>query len=282
MRKFIRQTALAVGLIAIASVARAESPSTSAINPTPVAPNGVIAGSYPAGETETSYYFAVDLKPGELATQTSFLGRPTRDKYLEFDLKDPKGKLLGYYSIMSGLDANQEATRVFPIDASGRYLIVLKTKGPETTSFQVALGGSAFVNREGAAPANERTSQSFLAPTPLPKDGVVAGSFPGGEKKITYYYFAADLKPGDLMTQISFAGRAYAPKLLELALLDAKGRPSINANYYIMSEIDAKSERTRTFPVDSAGRYILRVAVSGAEGTAFKVEFGGSAFQLMN
>ena len=72
MRKFL-QTALVVGLIAAASVARAESPSTSAINPTPVAPNGVIAGSYPAGEIETSYYFAVDLKPGDLATQTSFL-----------------------------------------------------------------------------------------------------------------------------------------------------------------------------------------------------------------
>jgi len=49
-----------------------------------------------------------------------------------------------------------------------------------------------------------------------------------------------------------------------------------------MSEIDAKSERTRAFPIDSTGRYILRVGVSGAEGTAFKVEFGGSAFQLMN
>src|SRR5215831_12337854 len=96
MRKFICRTALVVGLIAAASVARAESPSTSAINPTPVAPSGVITGSYPAGETETSYYFAVDLQPGELATQTFFLGRPTRDKYLEFDLKDPKGKLLGY------------------------------------------------------------------------------------------------------------------------------------------------------------------------------------------
>jgi opacity protein-like surface antigen len=282
MRKFVCRTALVVGLIAAASVARAESPSTSAINPTPVAPNGVITGSYPAGETETSYYFAVDLKPGDLATQTSFLGRPTRDKYLEFDLKDPKGKLLGYYSIMSGLDANQEATRVFPIDSSGRYLIVLKTKGPETTSFQVALGGSAFVNRESAAPANQPASQSFLAPAPLPKDGVVSGTFPGGEKKIAYYYFAADLKPGDLMTQISFAGRAYAPKMLELGLLDANGRVNVNASYYIMSEIDAKSERTRTFPIDSTGRYILRVGVSGAEGTAFKVEFGGSAFQLTN
>ena len=84
------------------------------------------------------------------------------------------------------------------------------------------------------------------------------------------------------MTQISFAGRAYAPKMLELGLLDANGRVNVNASYYIMSEIDAKSERTRAFPIDSSGRYILRVGVSGAEGTAFKVEFDGSAFQLMN
>src|SRR5215471_15833491 len=121
MRQFIRQTAFVVGFIAVASIARAESPSTSAINPTPVAPNGVIAGSYPAGETETSYYFAVDLKPGDLPTQMSFLGRPDRDKSLELDLKDPKGKLVGYYSIMGGLDANREATRIFPVDSSGRY-----------------------------------------------------------------------------------------------------------------------------------------------------------------
>src|SRR5882724_1381196 len=224
MRSFFRRAALAAGLVAVASIAHAQSPSTSAINPVPVAPSGLIAGSYPAGETETSYYFSVDLKPGDLATQMSFLGRASRDKFMEFDLKDPKGKLVGYYSIMSGLDANQEATRVFPVDSSGRYSIVLKLKGPETTSFQIALGGAAFPAPATSAPAPTPFSRSYLAPSPLPKDGVIAGTFPGGEKITTYYYFAADLKPGDLMTQISFAGRTNAPKMLQLELLDGKGR----------------------------------------------------------
>jgi hypothetical protein len=281
MRQIFRQAAFAIGIIAAASVARAETPSTSAINPTSVAPGGVIAGSYPAGETETSYYFAVDLKPGDLATQMSFLGRATRDKFLELDLKDPKGKMVGYYSIMSGLDANQEATRVFPVDSSGKYIVVLKMKGPETTSFQVALGGTAYPMTPAAAPVAQ-FSRSYLAPAPLPKDGMIAGAFPGGEKVTTYYYFAADLKPGDLLTQISFAGRTNAPKMLQLELLDGKGRSGRDSSTYIIGELDAKNERSRAFPIDSTGRYILRVGVAGAEGTKFRVEIGGSAYQVMN
>jgi hypothetical protein len=31
--------------------------------------------------------------------------------------------------------------------------------------------------------------------------------------------------------------------------------------------------------IDSAGRYILRVSMAGAEGTRFKVDIGGSAYQ---
>jgi hypothetical protein len=279
MRSFFRRAAFAAGFVAVASVAQAQSPSTSAINPTPVAPSGMITGNYPAGETETSYYFAVDLKPGDLATQMSFLGRASRDKFMEFDLKDPKGKLVGYYSIMSGLDANQEATRVFPVDSSGRYVFVLKTKGPETTSFQIELGGSAFPNRQATAPAASPFSRSYLAPSPLPTSGVIAGTAPGGEKKTTYYYFATDLKAGDLLTQISFAGRPNAPKMLELALLDDKGRAGPNASYYIMGELGAHEEKTRAFPVDSSGRHVLRVGVSGVEGTQFKIELGGNAFQ---
>jgi hypothetical protein len=282
MRTLFRQAAIAVGFVAIASVAHAQSPSTSAINPTPVAPSGVIAGNYPAGETETSYYFAVDLKPGDLATQMSFLGRASRDKSLELDLKDPRGKLVGYYSIMSGLDANQEATRVFPVDSSGRYMIVLKMKGPETTSFQIALGGAAFPVTSTSTPTPTPFSRSYLAPSPLPKDGVIAGAFLGDDKVTTNYYFAVDLKPGDLMTQISYAGRAYAPKMLQLELLDARGRGGPNSYHYIMGELDAKNEKTRAFPIDSSGRYILRVSVAGVEGTKFRVEIGGSAYQVMN
>ncbi|MBV9456342.1 MAG: hypothetical protein JO141_02315 [Bradyrhizobium sp.] len=278
MRSILRLTALAVGIIAIGSTARAEGFSTSAVNPTQVAATGMIAGNYPAGDAETSFYFAVDLKPGELVTQSSLLGRPGRDKSLEFDLKDPKGKLVSYYSVMAGLDANQEATRIFPVDSSGRYLVVLKTKGPETTSFQVALGGSAFPNAQAVPAAASPFSRSYLAPSPLPKSGLITGTAPGGEKKITYYYFAADLKAGDLLTQISFAGRPNAPKMLEFALLDSQARVGANSNYYIMAELDANNEKTRAFPVDSSGRYVVRVGVSGVEGTQFKIEFGGSAF----
>jgi hypothetical protein len=276
MRGLLRQTTFVLGIIALASGARAEGFSTSAVSPSQVAPTGLIAGTYPASDAETSYYFAVDLKPGDLAAQISFLGRPGRDKSLELDLKDPKGKLISYVTIMSGLDANQETARTFPVDSSGRYLIVLKTKGPETTSFEVALGGSAFPNRQPIAPAASPFSRSYLAPSALPKDGVIAGTFPGGEKKTTYYYLAADLKSGDLLTQISFAGRPNAPKMLEFALLDHEGR-SVNTSYYIMGDLDANSERTRSFPVDSSGRYVLRVGMSGTEGTRFKVELGGGA-----
>lgn len=279
MHGFFRRAALAACFIAVVSAARAEGFSTSAVSPTQVPPTGIIAGNYPASDAETSFYFAVDLKAGELVTQSSFLGRPGRDKSLEFNLKDPKGKLLSYYHIMSGLDANQEATRIFPIDSSGRYMIVLKTKGPETTSFQVALGGSAFPNQQAAAPDASPFSRSYLAPTAMPKNGVITGTAPGGERKITYYYFATNLKAGDLLTQISFAGRPNAPKMLEFAVLDAQARSGANSNYYIMGELDANNEKTRAFPIDSSGRYVLRIGVSGVEGTRYKVELGGSAFQ---
>jgi|SRR5579864_2969869 len=279
MHGLFRRAALAAGIMAIVSTARADGFSTSAVNPTPVAASGVIAGNYPEGDAETSFYFAVDLKPGELVTQSSLLGRPNRDKSLEFDLKDPKGRLLSYYSVMAGLDANQEATRIFPVDSSGRYLIVLKTKGPETTSFQIALGGSAFPSQQAAAPAASTFSRSYLAPSALPKNGVITGTAPGGEKKTTYYYFATSLKPGDLLTQISFAGRPNAPKMLEFALLDAQARVGANSSYYIMGDLDANNEKTRAFPVDSSGQYVLRVGVSGVEGTQYKIELGGSAYQ---
>jgi hypothetical protein len=280
MQRLVRNAAVAVAIVGMVSAAQAEGFSTSAVNPSQVTPNGVIAGSFPAGEGESSLYFAVDLKAGQLKTQSSFLGRPGRDKYLEFNLKDPKGKLLSYYTIMSGLDANQEATRIFPVDSSGRYMVVLKTKGPETTTFQVALGGSAFPAQPAPGAAASPYSQSYLAPSPLPKDGVITGTAPGGEKKTTYYYFATDLKPGELLTQISFAGRPNAPKKLEFALLDAQARVGANSNYYIMGELDANNEKTRAFPIDSSGRYVLRVGVSGVEGTQYKVELGGSAFPM--
>jgi hypothetical protein len=272
----IRNAALAVCFVLAISGARAEGFSTSAVSPTPVASSGLITGNFPASDAETSYYFSVDLKAGQLATQIAFLGRPGRDKSFEFELKDPKGKRVSSYYIMEGLNANQEATRIIPVDSSGQYQIVLRTKGPETTSFQVELGGNALPSKP--ATASTAPSRSYLAPTPMPMGGVITGAAPGGDKKVTYYYFATDLKAGDLLTQISFAGRPNAPKMLEFALLDAQGRSGANSNYYIMGELNANEEKTRAFPIDSSGRYVVRVGVSGVEGTKYKIEFGGSAF----
>jgi hypothetical protein len=71
MRDFLRQTAFAVAVFALASGARAEGFSTSAVSPTPVPPTGLITGNYPPTDAETSYYFAVDLTAGDFVTQTN-------------------------------------------------------------------------------------------------------------------------------------------------------------------------------------------------------------------
>ena len=59
----------------------------------------------------------------------------------------------------------------------------------------------------------------------------------------------------------------------------AQARVGANSGYYIMGELAANEEKTRAFAIDSSGRYVLRVGVSGVEGTQFKIEFGGSAYQ---
>ena len=270
-----RSIGVAVAGMLFASLAQAQEFSTSALNPTPVPATGVITGAYPPG-TEATYYFAVDLKAGELASQISFMGRPNRDKKLEFDLLNSSGRAVGSHFIMGTLDANGEQVRNLAVDAKGRYTIRLKLTGPETTTFRVELGGSALADRKQAAAGGAAYSVSYLAPSALPKDGAISGTFPGGDKQYTWYYFAADLKAGDLLNQISFSGRANAPKWLQLELLDRTGR---TASYvYVMGELEAKRDATRRFAVDSSGRYVLRVGVKGAEGTQFRVELGGSAF----
>jgi len=60
MRKPSLIAAIVAGFLTT-SAARAETFSTSALNPSPVPANGVISGSYPQGGTETTYYFATLL-----------------------------------------------------------------------------------------------------------------------------------------------------------------------------------------------------------------------------
>jgi hypothetical protein len=277
MRDLLRGCFMSAALLALATEAHAASFSTSAANPTAVPANGVIDGNYPAGQSDTNYYFAVDLKAGRLASQISLRGG-AQYKSLDFTLLDGSGRRIDAYYITAGANDNNEATRVFPIDASGKYLVRLTGKGPETTAFRVALGGSALPVSAPAADSASEPSRSFLAPTPVGRDGVIAGAFPGDDG-YAYYYFVADLKAGNLLTQMSVSGRDGAMKWISLALLDEKGRAE---HSYFMSRVEANADATKSFPVDRSGRYVLRLTVQGAETTKYRIELGGNALAGSN
>jgi uncharacterized protein YfaS (alpha-2-macroglobulin family) len=83
------------------------------------------------------------------------------------------------------------------------------------------------------------------------------------------------MKAGQLLSQLSFAGRKNVPKMVEFTVLNAKGREV--GSYYIMGELDANQEATKTIPIDATGAYVLRLSLKGAENTSFKVELGGDA-----
>ena len=263
-----------------AAAAYADTFSTSALNPSQVPANGVIAGSFPPGGAETTFYFAADLKAGDLATQISFMGRPGRDKSLEIALVDPSGKRVGSHYILGSLDVNQEQARVLPIDATGRHMIRVTTKGPQTTEFRIELGGTALANVQKTVNTDTPFSRTFLAPTPVPADGLIAGKFPMSEDGVTtYYYFSANLKAGKLLSQLSFAGRKNTDwtvdRMAEFTIFNAKGRSV--GGYYIMSALDANQEATKAVPIDATGTYVLRIGVKGPENTNFKLELGGDA-----
>jgi hypothetical protein len=80
-----------------------------------------------------------------LLSQLSFAGRKNIDKMVEFTVLDTKGRSVGGYYIMGGLDANQEATKAIPIDSTG--VLRVSVKGPESTSFRLELGGDAMAAR---------------------------------------------------------------------------------------------------------------------------------------
>lgn len=273
--------------------------STSIMKPTPVGANGVISASFPGGGQKGSYYFSVHVQKGELLTQISFDGREGANKQVELALLNSSARVEDSYWI-HGSDAVEEATRSFPIDSAGKRVLRLTVQGPETGGFRVELGGSAFVESptppvaaQGSLPQAVPTgsqkkqdysgasSQSLVqslalstaaqSPTLITEAGLVNAPFPSTK---TYYYFAAEAQAGELLTQISYAGRQGTDKELELALLNEDGRA---ADWYWIHGSDAVEEATRIFFIDKKGRYVLRVAAQGPETGRFRVEFGGAA-----
>jgi outer membrane protein OmpA-like peptidoglycan-associated protein len=116
-------------------------------------------------------------------------------------------------------------------------------------------------------------SKSILRPTPV-TSGMVAGNLPGGEGS-TSYYVAVDLHQGTLMTQLSVAGRASTGKQLTFDLLNAEAR--VAAGTYVSAGLDPKADVTKNFPIDSAGRYVIRLTVEGRETGTYCVLMGGTA-----
>lgn len=277
--------------------------STSIMKPTPVGANGVISASFPTGGQKGSYYFSVNVQKGELLTQISFDGRDGAPKQVELALLNSSARVEDSYWI-HGSDAVAESTRSFPMDSAGKRVLRVTVQGPETGGFRVEFGGSAFVESPTpAASAPESVSQvapsqpqkmqdhsaasvqppipslalstAAQSPTPITATGLVSAPFPMTK---TYYYFAADAQPGDLLTQISYQGRQGADKELELALLNEDGKA---ADWYWIHGSDAVEEATRIFSIDKKGRYVLRIAAQGPETGQFRVEFGGAALSSL-
>jgi hypothetical protein len=117
-------------------------------------------------------------------------------------------------------------------------------------------------------------STSLLKPAPIGTEGIITASFPPGGEKMAYY-FSVDLQKGDLLTQISFQGRPGSEKRVELALLDANA--NLISAYWIQGA-ESRKDAARQFPIETLGRQVLRLTVSGPETDEFRIELGGRAF----
>jgi hypothetical protein len=260
--------------VSFGAVAAADAFSTSAVNPAQLPANGSITAGYPAGGNETRYYFTADLKPGVLASQIAYKGAPDSSKTLEFTVANAAGREVGSYYIKS-FGENYESARTFRIDNSGAYTIRVAVKGPEAASFKVDLGGTSLANKVSASSATTSGfSTSYIAPSAFPADGVVSGTIPAGRGAMTSYYFTAPLKAGKLMSQIGTTGSGSTSDMIELALLNPDGT---TVDSYYTKSFEKHHEATKIFNVDNSANYVIKVTVQGAETTAFRAEFGGSA-----
>jgi outer membrane protein OmpA-like peptidoglycan-associated protein len=143
------------------------------------------------------------------------------------------------------------------------------------TSFRTAAWLTLAALALSAPAAAQNLSTSVLRPTAVdPATGLVAGPFPGGDGA-TSYYLTLDLQPGSLMTQLQVAGRANTPKRIDFELLDANARTA--GSSWVMGELEAKRDVTKSFAIDSAGRYVIRLVVDGKESNTFCVLMGGTA-----
>jgi outer membrane protein OmpA-like peptidoglycan-associated protein len=169
--------ALASGL---ASAALAEDLSTSIMRPTPVdLSTGLVAGHLPGDQGSKSFYLALDLVAGDLITQLQVSGTPNTGKRIDLELLNASARAIDSVYVMAGLDRKGEATKTFPIDRPGRYVIRLTTEGKEAGTYCVLLGGSALPTAKApGCPAPPAPAVAVAAPPPPPPPPPAAAAPP--------------------------------------------------------------------------------------------------------
>jgi outer membrane protein OmpA-like peptidoglycan-associated protein len=135
---------------------------------------------------------------------------------------------------------------------------------------------TCFAAAFAAAPAfGEDYSTSIIRPTVLPKDaGVIAGALPGAHGAKSYY-LAVDLRAGTLQSQMKVTANSNAMRSVTLDLLGSDATPK--DSYYVKTSTNEQNEASKSFQIDAAGAYNLRVTVEGPEAGRFCLLLGGSA-----
>lgn len=176
----MRKQLIAAGALVLAALATkvgAAELSTSFLRPTPVDPaTGLVAGNLPgSGSGGTAYYLALELSIGDLMAQLQVAGTPNTKKRIDFELLDSSGRVASYFSAQEGLGAKGEATKTFPIDHAGRYVVRIIPDGKESGTYCVLMGGSALPSaKPPGCPAPAATAvvapprPVVVAPPPAP------------------------------------------------------------------------------------------------------------------
>ena len=181
MARKTRILACALALTGFAATAQADDLSMSVMRPTPVDPaTGLVAGNLPGGQGSKSYYVAVDLQAGDLIAQLQVAGTPNTGKKIEFELLNESARMVASVYAMAGLDANGEATKTFPIDRAGRYVMRLNAEGKESGTYCVLMGGTALPTAKapGCPVPAAPPAPVVAAPAPPPPQRVEAPAPP--------------------------------------------------------------------------------------------------------
>src|ERR1700738_1106475 len=108
-----------------------------------------------------------------------------------------------------------------------------------------------------AAARAEEFSTSVMRPVAVdPATGMISGKLPGGGGPASYY-FAVPLGTGELMAQLQITGRPNGTRRLTIELLGAEAK--VAASTFVRAGFGPKDEATKGFPIDAAGRHLVRL-----------------------